>query len=261
MTAAPQCSNCLFSFIAPPSADTTNNAPNRTFAGQRFCNRQPPQPPNNSGGGWLWPLVADDWWCGSGADAATGLSYNSTLNGVPGANGAGYGGTSSTSLAITNTGSVSATITANLAYTAGARVRFTSTSTGAWMEGVVSAYTPGTGAMTFTADTSSGSGTHTDWDINIAGQPGSGGVRSTGSFTLTTTPLVVNDPMVLSSSKIVLQPTNVAAANLCAGLGGSNPPGTASGPYIVSIVDSTSFTVACGEGAPAATETFAYIIA
>ena len=84
MVATPQCSNCLYSFIAPASSDTTNNPRTSTFAGKRFCNRQAPNPPNVSPSGWLWPLVADDWWCGEGADSATKASYSTGVTGIPG---------------------------------------------------------------------------------------------------------------------------------------------------------------------------------
>ena len=171
----PQCSNCFFSFVAPASAGTLANNRGAALVGSRFCNRQAPSADAANPNGWLWPLVADDWWCGEGADTSTGLSYAVLLNGVPGANGAGYGGTSASSLTIAASGSINAIITANLAYTAGARVRFTSTGSGAWMEGVVTSYTQGSGALVFTADKSSGSGSHTDWDVNLAGQPGTNG--------------------------------------------------------------------------------------
>src|SRR5262249_60582249 len=94
MVATPQCSNCLYSFVAPASANTTNNPQLRPFAGARYCNRQAPSAVNVNPQGFLWPLVADDWWCGEGADTSTGLSYQSIVNGGPGPNGARHGGAS-----------------------------------------------------------------------------------------------------------------------------------------------------------------------
>lgn len=173
----PQCSNCFFSFIAPADADGPTTIPPR-FAGKRYCNRNAPIPLVSAPAAaqWLWPLVEDDYWCGEGADAISGASYALLVNGVPGTGGAGsgYSATSTTSLTIASSGSLAPTTQLNLAYTAGARVRLTSRGTAAWMEGVATNY-DALGALTFTADTAFGSGTHADWDINLAGQPGQNG--------------------------------------------------------------------------------------
>jgi hypothetical protein len=253
MVATPQCSNCLFSFVAPASANAVSNPPNRAVAGALYCNRQAPAPPNAlNPSGWLWPLVAADWWCGEGADLITGLSYASIVNGVPGANGAGYGGTSATSATIANSGSVSLTTQSGLAYQAGARVRATSTGSGAWMEGVVTSYS-GAGVLVFTADTASGSGTHTDWSINVAGQPGTGGVRSSGTFTAAVAAsTTVNDVNATTGSKIFIFPTDASAATLMSGAGSF---------YVSAINNGVSFTLTTANGSFAAgSETFTYII-
>lgn len=96
--------------------------------------------------------------------------------GPTGPTGAGYGGTSTTSLAI-GTGSKAFTTQAGLAYTSGARVRATATggATG-WLEGVAT-YSGTT--LTITSDKISGSGTGTAWNLNVVGEPGAGsGVNS-----------------------------------------------------------------------------------
>jgi hypothetical protein len=95
--------------------------------------------------------------------------------GGAGATGAGYGGTSTTSLTI-GTGSKAFTTQAGLAYTNGARVRATATAgaTG-WLEGVAT-YSGTT--LTITSDKTSGSGTGTAWNLNLAGEPGAGDVSS-----------------------------------------------------------------------------------
>lgn len=94
--------------------------------------------------------------------------------------GFGYKATSTTSLAI-GTGSKAFTTQADLAYSIGARIRATSrANTANWMEGIVTAYT-GTG-LTITSDLVGGSGTHTDWDINLAGEQGqTGSAGATGA--------------------------------------------------------------------------------
>lgn len=103
-----------------------------------------------------------------------------------GTNGAGYGGTSTTSLAI-GTGSKGFTTQAGLAYTNGARVRASSAAnTANWMEGIAT-YSGTT--LTINVDKTNGSGTLADWNFNVIGEPGAGGavtsiVGNTGAFTL-----------------------------------------------------------------------------
>jgi hypothetical protein len=93
--------------------------------------------------------------------------------GSSGTNGAGYLATSTTSLATAGSGSKVFTTQSGLAYTAGARVRATSAGTAEWMEGVVASYSGTT--LTVTMDLNSGTGTHADWNINLAGQRGATG--------------------------------------------------------------------------------------
>ena len=84
MTSTPQCSNCFFSFVAPASADTTANNRGASLQSLRFCNRQAPSADAQNPNGWLWPQVADDWWCGEGADAITGTAYDALVNDASG---------------------------------------------------------------------------------------------------------------------------------------------------------------------------------
>lgn len=93
--------------------------------------------------------------------------------GPPGAAGPGYLATSATSLVTAGSGSRAFTTQAGLAYTAGARIRATSTGTGDWMEGVTASYSGAT--LTVTMDLNSGTGTNADWDINLAGERGATG--------------------------------------------------------------------------------------
>ncbi len=93
--------------------------------------------------------------------------------GPPGPAGAGYEATSTTSLAIASSGSKSFTTQAGLAYSVGARIRATSVALGDYMEGVVTSYS--TTTLVATMDHASGSGTHTDWNINLAGDVGATG--------------------------------------------------------------------------------------
>ncbi|MGH8123923.1 MAG: hypothetical protein ACREPT_14270, partial [Rudaea sp.] len=88
--------------------------------------------------------------------------------GATGPSGAGYLATSATSLTTAGSGSKSFTTQSGLAYSVGARVRATSSGTGDWMEGVVTSYSSTT--LVVAMDNNSGTGTHADWNINVAGQ-------------------------------------------------------------------------------------------
>ncbi len=115
-----------------------------------------------------------------GADGADGT------NGTNGVDGRGYNATSTTGLTI-GTGSKSLTINTLKAYSAGARVRISDSTidpTLNWMEGVVTAYNSGTGAMTVIVDLIGGSGTLSAWNVNVAGETGEDGatIASTENY-------------------------------------------------------------------------------
>ncbi|WP_247541770.1 hypothetical protein [Bradyrhizobium sp. 168] len=101
------------------------------------------------------------------------------VSGSPGATGAGYGGTSTTSLAISVASKVFTT-QAGLAYTNGARVRASSAAnTSNWMEGLAT-YSDTT--LTIAVDKINGSGTLADWNLNVVGQPGAGDLSSANNL-------------------------------------------------------------------------------
>lgn len=101
------------------------------------------------------------------------------VSGSPGATGAGYGGTSTTSLAISVASKVFTT-QAGLAYTNGARVRASSAAnTSNWMEGLAT-YSGTT--LTIAVDKINGSGTLADWNLNVVGQPGAGDLSSANNL-------------------------------------------------------------------------------
>ncbi len=108
-----------------------------------------------------------------------------TVEGLPGDDGAGYGGTSASSLAIASSGSKAFVTQEGLAYVVGSRIRAASAAapTVDWMEGIVTAYA--TNTLTVTMDLSAGSGTHTDWNLSIAGARGSVGPAGPTGVTLT----------------------------------------------------------------------------
>ena len=93
--------------------------------------------------------------------------------GATGVTGASFGGASSSEVTI-GTGSKAFTVPAGLAYTAGQRVRASSTADAAnFVEGPVSSYVGTT--LTINADRVGGSGTISSWNINVAGLPGGPG--------------------------------------------------------------------------------------
>jgi hypothetical protein len=99
-------------------------------------------------------------------------------HGDTGAPNVGYAATSAQSKATVASGSVTfGDVDPGLDYLAGARIRAVSRGTGEWMEGVVTSYS-GT-SLAATMDARSGTGTHADWNINLAGEPGAGGAAGT----------------------------------------------------------------------------------
>jgi hypothetical protein len=101
--------------------------------------------------------------------------------GSQGIQGAGYACTSATSFAI-GTGSKAFTTQAGLAWLPGARARISSLAGGGanYMEGVVTAYSGTT--LTVNVSKATGSGTDADWQISLAGDPGSGDLLSTNNL-------------------------------------------------------------------------------
>lgn len=123
-----------------------------------------------------------DWQCWSqkGDTGAAGANGTNGTNGINGANGAGYGGTSTTSATL-GTGAKALNIEAGKAYVSGERIRAACVS--GFMEGTVTAYDAGSGALAFnvaaTSDVS-GTGTFAAWTVGIAGLPGTGGTSPGG---------------------------------------------------------------------------------
>lgn len=137
--------------------------------------------------------------------AGTLSSWNINLAGERGATGstgntgASYAGTSTSSQAIGNSGTKTFTTQAGLAYQVGTRIRAADASspTVNWMEGVVTSYSSTT--LAFTADKSLGSGTLTDWTLNVAGQYGADGA-GTGDFSSNTATSVDSEIVLFSST-------------------------------------------------------------
>lgn len=111
----------------------------------------------------------------------------------------GYAATSVSSQTIGNSGTKTFTTQNGLAYQAGVRVRAADGSNPSvnWMEGVVTSYSEPT--LVFTADKSAGSGTLTDWVINVAGQPGLDGA-GTGDFSSNTASSVDGEMVLFSGA-------------------------------------------------------------
>jgi hypothetical protein len=100
--------------------------------------------------------------------------------------GAGYGGTSTTSLLI-GTGAAVFTTQSGLAYVAGNYVRAASAANGAnYMEGTVTSYTATT--LTLNVTKVGGAGTKADWGFQVAGAPGTGDMTSTNNLSELSSP-------------------------------------------------------------------------
>lgn len=101
--------------------------------------------------------------------------------GVAGPTGAGYGGSSATSFAIGTGSKAFAGVATNLAYLVGNYVRASSAASGVnFMEGNVTAYSGGT--LTINVTKTGGSGTHADWNFQVAGAAGTGDLLSTNNL-------------------------------------------------------------------------------
>jgi hypothetical protein len=112
--------------------------------------------------------------------------------GPTGPQGSGYAATSTSSLTVV-LGSATFATQSGLAYSVGARARASSRGTPtAWMEGLVTSYSGTT--LIVNVDLVNGSGTHTDWNLNVAGSqgaigptgpsgPGTGNVSNVGTPT------------------------------------------------------------------------------
>ena len=93
-------------------------------------------------------------------------------------------GTSTSTQTIGNSGTKSFTVLpVGLGYSPGLRVRAADASapTLNYMEGVVTLYNSGSGALVFTADNAAGAGTLSSWTINIAGDKGATGASGAGT--------------------------------------------------------------------------------
>lgn len=136
----------------------------------------------------VWTVSEGDeaesfWWITSDSDVvvdtdAPTIETVPIVGGVgpqgdPGPTGAGYGGTSTTSLLI-GAGSKAFTTQAGMAYTVGIRVRAVSAADAAnYMDGAVTAYSGTT--LTVLVDAVGGSGTLADWNFGPTGSAGAAG--------------------------------------------------------------------------------------
>jgi len=115
-----------------------------------------------------------------------------SLTGPTGPTGPTYAGTSTTSRTL-NTGSMTITTQAALAWLPGARIRIASAASPSthFMEGEVTAYNSGTGSLTFTSDYFEGTGARADWNLSLAGERGTTGAQGAGYATTSTASLLI----------------------------------------------------------------------
>lgn len=126
----------------------------------------------------------------TGAPGSTGATGGTGGQGNPGndgSDGLGYEAGSTSTIDVLSTVSTTAafTINSSKAYTPGARVRISDSANPAinYFEGIVTSYDVNTGAMIVSnIDVKAGSGVHSDWFVNLAGeigQSGTGGSQGT----------------------------------------------------------------------------------
>ena len=120
-----------------------------------------------------------------GPTGSQGPTGSAGANGSDGTDGKGYNAFSSTNTNILDTAAttLSGTISLDKAYTSGARIRFSDTTSPSvnYFEGVVSAYDPLTGVISLIniGDVREGSGTINSWNVNLAGDLGDPGPTGT----------------------------------------------------------------------------------
>lgn len=155
--------------------------------------------------------------------SGTYIGWNLSIAGDLGATGASYGGSSTSSVAI---GTVTGTRTFNVgtgttyAYLPGDYVRAKSAANGAnFVEGFISSYNPVTGDIVVSVMKVGGSGTLSDWNISLAGAPGTGDLLSTNNLSELTNKATARSnlgvpqtygqcKLVKSGANLVLQPFN-----------------------------------------------------
>lgn len=97
------------------------------------------------------------------SSSLTGVHYLQLFGNPSNRSGSGYTASSTTSLATAGSGSKAFTVSSGLSFTAGDRIRATSSATSEWMEGTVTAYSSTT--LTVTMDLNCGTATNADWSI------------------------------------------------------------------------------------------------
>ncbi len=128
-----------------------------------------------------------------------------------GSPGAGYGGTSTTSVAIPGSVPTSVTLTtqAGLAYTTASRVRVAKSDDAAkWMDGNVTAYNNSTGELTFLCDVFAGTGTYATWAISLLAGSVMTGVGDLISATTSGAPVRVAAPTTASTQHLLSSTPN-----------------------------------------------------
>lgn len=77
-TLAPACENCFFGKIVTVPGGNFSN---------RYCGKNAYENTNVASHDYVPLIVPDEFWCGDGANVTTGLSFSSSVNGLPGAPG------------------------------------------------------------------------------------------------------------------------------------------------------------------------------
>lgn len=150
--------------------------------------------------------------------------------------------TSSTSLAV-GTGSKSLTVTTSKSYVTGMYIRVVSTSTPTnYMQGTVTSYNSGTGALVFTSEIVGGSGTIASWTISMSANPANQIIQGNTSVEVTDTG---SNGKVVINTEGTDRVTVDSSGNV--GIGTSSPGGDSTNKVLeISATDSARLNLTPG---------------
>jgi len=140
-----------------------------------------------------------------GTSGTSGISGTSGTSGTSGVSGSVYSATSTSELTISG-GTQTLTVLTGLSYTPGQTLIVTNSGNTANMTGTVTSYNPTTGELVLDVVSTTGSGTYSDWDINLSGASGVSGTSGTSG----TSPGSAFDELYYDSDTKTLHVPNIS---------------------------------------------------
>ena len=168
----------------------------------------------------------------TGATGSIGATGPTGPTGAQGLQGDKYLTSSTTSFALSNSGSITVTIGTGLAYSTGQSIDL-AYDVSHIQHGTVATYTSGTGSLTFTATSRTGTGTYASWIVNLAGAVGTDGPTGptgpTGAASTVTGPTGATGPTgptgAAGAASTVTGPTGATGPQ--GAIGATGPTGAA----------------------------------